>query len=231
MKIRMFGINGFQIMAMALGLMTTNAFASPKTINFATGQDSNGNIQLTGNSLDANWKESNAVSPISPPNSYVVAPNNADWGNPPSGLPGWFSNGPDSSWIAPNPNDAHGNGNYTLTYTFNLAGYDLNTASFNNLQWAIDDGGSVQLNGHTEASLPTPGDSWAAFHPLSIPVSHLAQTINTLAITSIGSDTNIEAARLEGTLTISPIPEPETYAMLLAGLGLVGFITRRRKSD
>jgi hypothetical protein len=29
----------------------------------------------------------------------------------------------------------------------------------------------------------------------------------------------------------SPIPEPETYAMLLAGLGLVGFAARRRKQD
>jgi len=30
---------------------------------------------------------------------------------------------------------------------------------------------------------------------------------------------------------ISPVPEPETYAMLLAGLGLIGFIAYRRKSD
>ena len=28
----------------------------------------------------------------------------------------------------------------------------------------------------------------------------------------------------------NPIPEPETYAMLLAGLGLLGFIARRRKT-
>ena len=28
----------------------------------------------------------------------------------------------------------------------------------------------------------------------------------------------------------SPVPEPETYAMLLAGLGLVGFLARRRKA-
>jgi choice-of-anchor A domain-containing protein len=28
----------------------------------------------------------------------------------------------------------------------------------------------------------------------------------------------------------SPVPEPETYAMLLAGLGLVGFMARRRKA-
>lgn len=31
------------------------------------------------------------------------------------------------------------------------------------------------------------------------------------------------------TLTISAVPEPETYAMLLAGLGLMGAIARRRK--
>jgi PEP-CTERM motif len=31
-------------------------------------------------------------------------------------------------------------------------------------------------------------------------------------------------------LTISSVPEPETYGMMLAGLGLVGFISRRRKT-
>lgn len=30
-------------------------------------------------------------------------------------------------------------------------------------------------------------------------------------------------------LNVTPIPEPETYTMLLAGLGLMGFVARRRK--
>lgn len=30
-------------------------------------------------------------------------------------------------------------------------------------------------------------------------------------------------------VNVAPIPEPETYAMLLAGLGLMGFVARRRK--
>ncbi|MCM8612678.1 PEP-CTERM sorting domain-containing protein [Accumulibacter sp.] len=30
---------------------------------------------------------------------------------------------------------------------------------------------------------------------------------------------------------IPPIPEPETYAMMLAGMGLVGFIARRRRAE
>ena len=29
---------------------------------------------------------------------------------------------------------------------------------------------------------------------------------------------------------VSAVPEPETYAMLLAGLGMIGFMARRRKS-
>jgi hypothetical protein len=32
-------------------------------------------------------------------------------------------------------------------------------------------------------------------------------------------------------VNIAPIPEPETYAMLLAGLGLMGFVARRRKKS
>lgn len=34
-----------------------------------------------------------------------------------------------------------------------------------------------------------------------------------------------------GNLTVTPVPEPETYAMLLAGLGLIGFTARRRKNN
>lgn len=33
------------------------------------------------------------------------------------------------------------------------------------------------------------------------------------------------------TQTIAAVPEPETYAMFMAGLGLIGFIARRRKAN
>ena len=37
------------------------------------------------------------------------------------------------------------------------------------------------------------------------------------------------SSRLGGQFGVTPVPEPETYAMLLAGLGLMVLITRRRK--
>ena len=39
-----------------------------------------------------------------------------------------------------------------------------------------------------------------------------------------------ETFQLEN-LRISPVPEPETYAMFMVGLGLIGFMARRRKED
>lgn len=37
------------------------------------------------------------------------------------------------------------------------------------------------------------------------------------------------SASYAGTLNVSAIPEPETYLMMLGGLGVVGFLARRRK--
>lgn len=34
-----------------------------------------------------------------------------------------------------------------------------------------------------------------------------------------------------GGISVAAVPEPETYAMLLAGLGLIGFSARRRKAN
>ncbi|HEX2009841.1 MAG TPA: FxDxF family PEP-CTERM protein [Roseateles sp.] len=44
-----------------------------------------------------------------------------------------------------------------------------------------------------------------------------------------GLATGSAAYAISSAATAVPVPEPETYAMLLAGLGVVGFVARRRK--
>ncbi|MEO8298908.1 MAG: PEP-CTERM sorting domain-containing protein [Burkholderiales bacterium] len=41
----------------------------------------------------------------------------------------------------------------------------------------------------------------------------------------------IDNVTLTGPVAVSAVPEPETYAMLLAGLGAIGLMSRRRRFD
>lgn len=50
-----------------------------------------------------------------------------------------------------------------------------------------------------------------------------------LHVQGIGTEAQGYSAKY--TPIVSPVPEPETYAMLLAGLGLIGFAARRRKQN
>ena len=54
-------------------------------------------------------------------------------------------------------------------------------------------------------------------------------TINSVEVTVSGTRLGA-GANFQGSLVLTPVPEPETYAMLLAGLGVLGFVARRRKS-
>jgi hypothetical protein len=38
------------------------------------------------------------------------------------------------------------------------------------------------------------------------------------------------SAAFGGAVMLAPVPEPETYGMMLAGLGVLGFLARRRRS-
>ncbi len=47
----------------------------------------------------------------------------------------------------------------------------------------------------------------------------------------LGPDNVVDVVVMDDFIYAAPVPEPETYAMLLAGLGLIGAISRRRKAS
>lgn len=73
----------------------------------------------------------------------------------------------------------------------------------------------------------SPNRSWGMENGsalLSMPV-----TTDAFRIRSVGGDGYYSVSEFQAMGTIAAVPEPETYAMLLAGLGLMGGIARRRK--
>ncbi|MBK9444109.1 MAG: PEPxxWA-CTERM sorting domain-containing protein [Comamonadaceae bacterium] len=54
--------------------------------------------------------------------------------------------------------------------------------------------------------------------------------INSLHLDSFANPTGGAFLNSSTTSALSLVPEPETYAMLLAGLGLIGTIARRRRA-
>lgn len=46
---------------------------------------------------------------------------------------------------------------------------------------------------------------------------------------TVGGTNSAAIGTYSGNLAVAAIPEPETYAMMLAGLGIVGFLTMRRR--
>ena len=60
-----------------------------------------------------------------------------------------------------------------------------------------------------------------------VPTTAIAAGMYDLRVS--GTVTGSLGGSFAGTMNAAPIPEPEVYAMMLAGLGLIGFVARRRK--
>jgi hypothetical protein len=52
--------------------------------------------------------------------------------------------------------------------------------------------------------------------------------IQKIVLTSIGANSYVTLSNLVGGTTVAAVPEPGSYAMLLAGLGMMGLMLRRR---
>ena len=119
-------------------------------------------------------------------------------------------------------------GTYTWNLSFNLTGFDATTASFTG-RFAADNSAVVKLNGITigTSSGFSSFSSFAAHSGFNAGVNVLSFVVTNVCRQSSGNPTGLRAEFL--TSSVTAVPEPETYALLLAGLGLIGAAARRRK--
>jgi hypothetical protein len=98
---------------------------------------------------------------------------------------------------------------FAATLTKNGGGYTYTLPTLKQTPNVKSTGGTTLLTG-------TPGNLAAGTYTLTM----------TGKLRSSASPTNVSYK----VSALSPIPEPETYALMLAGLGSLAFIARRRKS-
>jgi hypothetical protein len=131
------------------------------------------------------------------------------------------------------------NGTWSLYQTFQSGLIDQATTN-TGLGWSVKQDGLRNITGRTNAdgsftifgTTSTVSDE--ALHDLGADPNELVSI--TIGANSTAANTTFSVlqsaavgSRLGG-VALAPVPEPESYAMLLAGLGLMGLVARRKKA-
>ncbi|SHM65266.1 PEP-CTERM protein-sorting domain-containing protein [Duganella sacchari] len=179
-------------------------------------------------SADTNYSLSAASSDTAIGNSVPVITYDSQWPIGP-----WLSNSSSSKWITPTGSqgqsfDAGSAGTYTYSLSFDLSGFNAASASFVG-RLAADNAVVVKLNNQVISSASGFTD-WSSFSASTGFVSGLNK-LDFVVTNWAQNGGNPTGLRVEfGTSSVmAAVPEPETYAMLLGGLALVGAFARRRQ--
>ena len=206
----------------AAGSCLTCTLGSTGTMTFAVRTDGsmggNGLFSTTGSyglanwSVGGNWNASGGLSTVSGGSGANVATFSA------SGSMYRFSDGRTSE------NGSFGQIFRTVSFVFGgtneLRLFSDATADAQAAVWAFGSGSSAS----SDASMTTDFSHTLAWDGIT-EVKDSAGNVIT-GFTALSSASKFDYAKAY----VSTVPEPETYAMLLAGLGLIGNIARRRRS-
>lgn len=186
-------------------------------VNTGIGAGGSGDTHYSLNAASSDTVIGNTVPVITLDNVWPIGP--------------WLANDGVSKWITPTASqgqsfDAYSAGTYTYTLSFDLSGYNAGTAAFTG-RFAADNDAVIKLNNQVIAS----GSGFTAWNGFAASAGFQAG-VNTLQFVvgnwaqNGGNPTGLRVEFLSSSVTA--VPEPSSYAMLLAGLVLVGVVGSRR---
>ena len=192
---------------------------------FNTGVDDSGAL-LAGGAIDPHYELVASPGDAFGPSAFAADP-----------IPGgfWVPNSSSSRWIAPTVNQALGSattppGDYLYRLSFDLTGLDPSSAQISG-KWATDNSGQIFINDTLTANLSLGFGALTTFAVTSgfvAGLNYLDFAVHNLECGGCSNPTGLRVEDIAGTANVAAIPEPETYALMLAGLGLLGFAARRR---
>ncbi len=207
-------------LASVLALASLSAQAAGIAGLNSTGSGFAAGVQDTHYALSSSTTEVGPYGYVASNNSFPIGP--------------WVSNTATSAWLTPAASqsqsfDPSTNGIYTWTTTFDLTGFNAKTASFSG-QFAADNSAVAYLNGNIIVT----SNGYSSWSALTATSNDFKSGVNTLSfvVTNLalngGNPTGLQVNFTAS--NVSAVPEPGTYAMLITGLGLMGFMLRSKKS-
>jgi hypothetical protein len=116
-------------------------------------------------------------------------------------------------------------GSDVLTFTGAAAGTYEILISFSGQYLSFDESATTLNGDNTGVWTITNGKKTLSFGSVEATAS------SPFVLNLAGILTDAKKANYSGEISISPVPEPSTYGMLLGGLGIMGFLARRKSKQ
>jgi hypothetical protein len=217
MFMRILSVSLAALVALATPAAATVFVPIPGLVN--SGRLANDSAVTTGTVLEQNW----LLGSTSPWNGTGI--NSA-----------WLANNSTSRWMTPasNANQSFPAGTSLYSLSFDLTDFIPSTASFSGRFLVDNRVTALTLNGNPLLSIPVGGvggfraANWTSFSANSGFTAGL-NTLQFTVLNAAGGGANPTGLRVEFTgSAVNAVPEPASWAMLIAGFGLVGAMARRR---